>query len=95
MYSNEHTLHDLLKQAFHRLDMDDTVTEMEVKRLYKALVGDLISRLTRSVTFKEGILTARLASAGLRQELFYRRNSLAEKINQNLGRNAVKEIKFL
>ena len=95
MYSNEHTLQDLLQQAFHRLEMDDTVTEIEVRRIYNALVGDLISRLTWSLSFKDGVLTVRLASAGLRQELFYRRSSLAEKINENLGRKAVKEIRFL
>ena len=95
MYSNEHTLQDLLKQAFRRLEMDDTVTEIEVRRQYNILVGDLISRLTWSLSFKDGILTARLASAALRQELFYRRNSLLEKINDNLGRNAVKEIRFV
>ena len=75
--------------------MDDTVTEIEVRRQYNILVGDLISRLTWSLSFKDGILTARLASAALRQELFYRRNSLLEKINDNLGRNAVKEIRFV
>ena len=95
MYSNEHTLQDLLKQAFRRLEMDDTVTEIEVRRQYNILVGDLISRLTWSLSFKDGILTARLASAALRQELFYRRNSLLEKINDNLGRDAVKEIRFV
>ena len=95
MYSNEHTLQDLLQQAFRRLDMDDTVTEIEVRRMYNILVGDLISRLTWSLSFKDGILTARLASAALRQELLYRRNSLLEKINDNLGRKAVKEIRFL
>ncbi|MBP5645717.1 MAG: DUF721 domain-containing protein [Bacteroidales bacterium] len=95
MYSNEHTLQDLLQQAFRRLDMDDTVTEIEVRRMYNALVGDLISRLTWKLTFKDGVLTAKMASAALRQELFYRRNSLMDKINDNLGRKAVKEIRFL
>ena len=32
MYSNEHTLQDLLRKAYHRLDMDDTAQEMEVVR---------------------------------------------------------------
>lgn len=95
MYSNEHTLQDLLQQAFRRLDMDDAVTEIEVRREYNALVGDLIRRLTTSLSFKKGVLTVRLPSAALRQELFYRRNSLIEKINDSLGRNAVKEIRFL
>ena len=94
-YGNEHTLQDLLGEAFARLDMDDTVTEIEVVKIYKSLVGDLISRLTLSLHFRKGVLTARMASAALRQEMFYRRASLAEKMNEALGKTVVKEIKFV
>ena len=95
MYSNEHTLQELLKKAYHRLDMDDTAREMEVLRVYKAVVGDFISRLTTKVRFEQGVLTVQLASAALRQELTYRRTSLTEKINEMLGYPAVKKIVFV
>ena len=95
MYSNEHTLQDLLKKAYHRLDMDDTVREMEVVRVYKAVVGDLISRLSTTVRFSQGVLTVQLASAALRQELVYRRTSLMDKINDSLGYPAVKKMIFI
>ena len=95
MYSNEHTLQDLLKKAYHRLDMDDTAREMEVVRVYRALVGDFISRLTTKVRFADGVLTVQLASAALKQELMYRRSSLTEKINESLGFPAVKKIVFV
>ena len=44
-YNNEHTLQDLLRKAYHQLDMDDTATEMEVKRAYTLVVGDFIKFL--------------------------------------------------
>lgn len=94
-YKNEHTLQDLLRQMYHRLDMDDVVTEMEVKQAYVRIVGDLISRLTRDCHFQDGVLIVRLASAALRQELTFRRTSLADKINETLNKKAVKEIRFL
>lgn len=94
-YHNEHTLHDLLRKAYHKLDMDDTALEMDVKRAYSQVVGDFINRLTWSVRFSEGRLTIELASAALKQELFYKRNSLADKINEHLDRRAVKEIIFV
>jgi len=95
MYSNEHTLQELLKRCYHRLDMDDTVTEMEVVRVYRQVVGDLISRLTSSAKFSKGTLTIKLRSAALRQELFYRRQSMADKINDGLGKTVVKQIVML
>ncbi len=77
------------------MDMDDTAREMEVVRVYRAAVGDLIGRLSTSVKFKQGELTVQLASAALRQELTYRRSSLMDRINQMLGYPAVKKIVFV
>lgn len=94
-YKNEHTLQDLLRQMYHRLEMDDVATEMEVRQMYGRIVGDFINRLTRECRFSDGVLTVRLASAALRQELTYRRTSLADKINEGLNKKAVKEIRFL
>lgn len=94
-YNNEHTLQDLLRKAYHQLDMDDTATEMEVKRAYTLVVGDFINRLTWKTRFVEGTLTVELASAALKQELFNRRTSLTQKINDTIGRNAVKKIIFV
>lgn len=94
-YNNEHTLQDLLRKTYHRLDMDDTVLEMDVKRAYRQVVGDFISRLTWDIKYSQGRLTVQLASAALRQELFYKRSSLADKINETLGRRAVKDIIFV
>ena len=95
MYSNEHTLQELLSKAYHRLDMDDWASEVEVRAAYRAVVGDWLFRLTPTVRYDKGTLTLRLASAALKQELFYRRSSLAEKINDSVGRNAVHKIVFI
>lgn len=92
MYSNEHTLQELLKKAYHRLDMDETAQEMEVVNVYGVVVGDFIKRLTVKAGYAQGVLTVQLASAALKQELMYRRSSLIEKINEALGRPVVKKI---
>lgn len=94
MYSNEHNLQELLKKAYRRLDMQDTVDEIEVKEAYKRVVGDLIFRLTWNVQYKEGVLRVRLSSAALRQELFCRRESLKQTLNENIGHDVVKKIEF-
>ncbi|MBQ0160797.1 MAG: DUF721 domain-containing protein [Bacteroidales bacterium] len=95
MYSNEHTLQDVLRKAYHKLDLDDVANEIEVKVAYKQVVGDFINRLTWSIKFADGTLTVQLASAALKQELFYKRTSLADRINEAIGKNAVKKIVFV
>lgn len=95
MYSNEYTLQDLLAKAYHRLDMDETVSEMEVKKAYAIVVGDFINRLTESVKFKNGVLRLKLSSAALRQELYYRRDGMMDRINEILDGSVVKRIEML
>ena len=59
---------------------------------YRALVGDTISRLTLKLSYKKGTLRLHLASAALRQEITFRKESLRHSINDQLGSEEVKKI---
>lgn len=88
----DRTLDYYLQRALRRLDHGELADEMRVEQVYRQLAGDLISRLTMSVRFSSGALTLRLASAALRHEMFMRRESLRQRINDYLGSEVVKKI---
>lgn len=81
-----------MQRFLRRYEMGELATQMKVERVYRALVGDLISRLTTSILFSDGILRLRVLSAALRQELTLRRESLRTRINDELGNESVKKI---
>lgn len=81
-----------IKKMFRQWDMADFASEMEVERVYRGLAGDLISRLTQSIKFKNGTLRLKYMSAALRQEITLRRESLMQKMNEELGGEVVKKI---
>lgn len=83
---------DVLKQIFQRLDMTDAVQEIEVKRVYKGVVGELIAKLTKEVRFQDGVLTVKLLSPALKNELGYKKQGLIDAINERLSAPAVKQI---
>ena len=72
--------------------MGELASQMKVERVYRALVGDFISRLTSSVVFSDGTLRVRVLSAALRYELGMRRESLRHRINDELGSESVRKI---
>ena len=88
----DRTLDYYLQIALRRLDHGDFADELRVERVYRQLAGDLISRLTSSVEFSQGVLSLRLSSAALRHEMFNRRESLRQHINDHLGSETVKTI---
>ena len=88
----DRTLDYYLQIALRRLDHGDFADELCVERVDRQLAGDLISRLTSSVQFSHGVLSLRLSSAALRHEMFNRRESLRQHINDHLGSETVKTI---
>ena len=81
-----------IQRMLRQWDMADYASEIEVEQAYRRLAGDLIMRLTQRVSFKKGTLWLKYMSAALRQEMTYRRESLRQKMNEDLGREAVKKI---
>ena len=81
-----------IKKMFRQWDMADFASEIEVERVYRQLAGDLIFRLTQSIRFKNGTLRLKFLAAALRQEITFRRESLRQKMNEELGGEVVKKI---
>lgn len=89
---DDRTVDYYMQRFFQRYELNDFASQMQVERVYRALAGDLISRLTTSISFSGGTLRLRLLSAALRHEITMRRESLRQRINQELGGDIVKQI---
>ena len=81
-----------IRRMFRQWDLGDFADEVDVDRVYRQLAGDFICRLTTSVRFSKGTLRLKYAAAALRQEMTFRRESLRQKINEELGGEVVKAI---
>lgn len=66
----------------------------DICRAWDAVVGEKIAAATLNKRFSNGVLTCSLASSLLRAQLDQKRFLIITKINQEIGREAVKDIKF-
>ena len=55
-------------------------------------MGDAAARATTDIKFENHILTVRISSGVIRQELFYRRDAIAERLNELAGIRLVNAI---
>ena len=90
MNNTDKTLKDYMLRFFKQLDMTDLATEVEVEHTYRRLVGTTISNV--ALRYHAGTLYLTIITAALRQELNMRRTSLMQRINEELGKTAVKRI---
>lgn len=91
----DRTLDYYMKRLFSQLEMGEFASELEVRRVYAGLVGDLIASLTTLCTYRNGTLCLRFAAAAAKHEIAMRRDGLKDKINDELKGNVVKKIVIL
>lgn len=83
-------INDLLKKE----NLDVALDEHRASALWPQIVGDGINRYTISRSVREGVMTVRLSSASLANELMLIRANIIQRINEALGREIIHEIIF-
>lgn len=83
-------INDLLQKE----NLDVALDEHRASALWPQIVGDGINRYTISRSVRNGVMTVRLSSASLANELMLIRASIIQRINEALGREIIHEIIF-
>ncbi len=87
-----------IKDAFAGLireyDLESIVVEQKIKEIWAQTVGDFTNNATVKITYANQRLTVFMNSSIIRQELFYAKNEILKKINENLKDYKIIEIYF-
>lgn len=59
---------------------------------FREVAGPMIASCTEEVTFRNGVLTARISSSVVRHEAFMQRGELRDAINERAGHTLVREL---
>lgn len=92
-YSPE-SVGDVLRNLLEETSLQNRMDELKAADLWKAVTGEAIASLTSRPNVKNGIMTIGVPNASLRNELHMNRTRLKEIINQNIGKEIIKEIRF-
>ena len=68
--------------------------ELRIKDAWKNVMGKNINTYTTNITLNKQIIFVKLSSAPLKNELVYRADTIIKLLNNELGQERIKEIKF-
>lgn len=88
-------LGDAIVAYLRESGLEKSVLEVQVEEAWPQVMGDVVTRLTRSVEVKEGVLYVRVNSAALKTQLFENRFELVRKLNEAVGAEAIKDCRIL
>ena len=86
---------DVLRDLFRQTCMEDRLDERRAIDLWQPIVGEAISRRCRQPRIANGIMTVGVYDPALRHELTMTRSILKNVINSKLGKEIIKDIRFV
>ena len=81
-------LDDFVSQKHFKVGIDN----LRVQEAWVKTMGENIQKYTYNVKFKNGKLYIKLKSSVLKEELIFEKNKVIKLINQELGKEYVKEL---
>lgn len=72
--------------------LDTRLNETSVVNAWEKVMGAVITKYTKEVKMRDGILYVTMTSAAVKQELLYRRTEIAAQLNSECGGDIIKEV---
>ena len=95
MQSNLQSLTDALVGYMREEGLEQSLFEVQIEEIWPQVMGETVTKLTRSVDLKDGMLIVHLNSAALKAQLFENRFELVRKLNEALGAEAIRDCRIL
>ena len=83
-----------LQQLLNSLGIDNRVHEQVVIQEFDRIMGDTFIKRAKAVKIERGVLFIEVTNSVWRQELFYQKQMIKQRLNEELGEMLVKEIIF-
>lgn len=90
--SNESSIGDVLKAFIETNKLQAGMNKIDVQQAWKNLMGNGVNSYTKEVVLKGTTLYVALTSAVLREELSYGKQKIIKMINEELGKEVVKDV---
>jgi hypothetical protein len=90
--NSESTIGAVLQQIIQVNKLQPGMDQIDVKDAWANLMGNGVKTYTRNVILKGSTLYVELGSAVLREELSHGKSKIVKMINEELGREVVKDV---
>lgn len=86
------SISDVLKEFIEKNKLEKGLDAVDAKQAWINLMGNGVNNYTKEVILKNNILYVWLTSSVLREELLYGKNKIIKMINEELGKDVVKDV---
>ena len=85
---------EIIGDFMQQEDIEDAVLEQKALRLWQQVVGAGVNRMTTERYVESGVITMKITSAALRNDLMLTRTAIIAQLNELVGKPVIREIVF-
>ena len=89
------SISDALVDYLRESGLEQSVLDMQIAQVWPRVMGETVTKLTRSIEMRDGMLIVHVNSAALKAQLFENRFELVKKLNEAVGANAIRDCRIL
>ncbi|MGE4346754.1 MAG: DUF721 domain-containing protein [Flavobacteriaceae bacterium] len=86
------SISDVLKEFIEKNKLEKGLDAVDAKQAWINLMGNGVNNYTKEVILKNNVLYVWLTSSVLREELLYGKQKIIKMINEELGKDIVKDV---
>ncbi len=83
---------DLMLKKF---GIDNAVSQNKALSIWNEIVGKTVAKNTKPDRVEHGVIIVKVSSPTWRQELFFQKKEIIQKINNTIGKNVIRDIRFI
>lgn len=86
------TIADVLKEFVETNRLEQGLNVVNVQDAWQSMMGNGVNNYTTAIQLKGTTLYVQLSSSVLREELSYGKEKIVKMLNENLGKEIIKEL---
>tara|TARA_B100001778_G_C18575435_1_gene624716 strand:- start:554 stop:844 length:291 start_codon:yes stop_codon:yes gene_type:complete len=90
--NNLNSINKIIKKIVSNPKLSNRLEELDAIEIWYNLIGDNLKKYILDSRVSEGVLYVKVKSAPVKNELFYRKEMLIEKINSELKKQLIQDI---
>lgn len=93
--SNEQSLGEVIREMLSSYRLEGKLKQARVIEAWPEVAGEMITKYTRDIYFKQTRLYVKIASPALKNELSYSRTDIINSLNEIVGEEIITDIVFI
>jgi len=88
-------LNSIISSFLKSTGLDKGVAQQKALMIWGDIVGSAVEKNTQAESVEHGVITVRTTTPAWRQELQFKKSDIIEKLNKELGKKTIKDIRFI